>query len=84
MVGELTDNIRNFDRDRLITFNEKYVYDGLIEDGSFPDFSNSFMVITGEMPEMTYVKYSNDRAESYQLCTAFLETAKGGKSGNIR
>ena len=77
MVGELTDNIRNFDRDRLITFNEKYVYDGLIEDGSFPDFSNSFMVITGDMPQATYVKYSNDRAESYQLCTALLETAKG-------
>ena len=57
VVGELTDNIRNFDRDRLITFNEKYVYDGLIEDGSFPDFSNSFMVITGEMPQATYVKY---------------------------
>ena len=35
------------------------------------------MVITGEMPEMTYVKYSNDRAESYQLCTALLETAEG-------
>ena len=28
--GELTDNMRNFDRDRLMLFNEKYVFDSIV------------------------------------------------------
>jgi len=67
--GELSNNMRNFDRDRMVLFDEKSAYDGLIEDGMFPDFSNSFVVILGEDIPIKYAKYSNDRAPEYQIRT---------------
>ncbi len=71
--GELTNNIRNFDRDRMMLFNEKYVFDGVIEDGLFDVFSNSYAIVIGKEPEVIYAKYSNDRAEEYVLLTTILE-----------
>lgn len=76
-VGELTNNMRNFDRDRMVLFNEKYVFDGIIEDRLFDLFSNSYMVVIGKEPEITYAKYSNDRAREYMLRTEMAE--KGGQ-----
>lgn len=75
--GELTDNIRNFDRDRMVLFNEKYVYDGIITDEMFDIFSNSYMVVIGNRPEIDYVKYSNDRAAEYAIKTEIIEDADG-------
>lgn len=43
--GELNTNIWNFDRDRLILFDERKVMDSLIEDGLFPLYSNSYLVL---------------------------------------
>lgn len=71
--GELTENIRNLDRDRMLLFQEKYAYDGLIQDGLYPLFSNSFLVVIGREPESVYVKYSNDRAEEYRIRTDLIE-----------
>ena len=45
--GELNNNLRNFDSDRLLTFDEKRAFDSIIENGLFRDFSNSFLVIGG-------------------------------------
>lgn len=75
--GELTNNIRNFDRDRMVVFNEKYVFDSVIEDGLFDVFSNSYMVVIGKAPDIIYTKYSNDRAEEYMLRTEMVETKQG-------
>ena len=75
--GELTNNMRNFDRDRMVLFNEKYVFDGIIKDGLFDIFSNSYMVVIGREPDTCYVKYSNDRAEEYGLRTDIVDTPKG-------
>lgn len=68
--GELIDNIRNFDRDRLVLFNEKEVFDGIIEDGLFPDFANSYLVVTGNRPATAFARYSNDRAPATSIRTA--------------
>lgn len=76
-AGELTNNMRNFDRDRMVLFNEKYVFDGLIKDELFPVFSNSYMVVIGKEPEVIYAKYSNDRAEDYALRTELLNASEG-------
>lgn len=43
--GELNLNRRNFDRARVELFDEAKVYDTLIEDGLFPVFSNSFLIL---------------------------------------
>lgn len=44
-VGELNDNIRNFDMDRMLVFNEASVFDEIIKSNMFPFFSNSFLII---------------------------------------
>ena len=77
--GELTDNIRNFDRNRVVLFNEKYVYDSAIKDGMFDTFSNSYLVVIGKDVETAYVKYSNDRADKYTLRTEIVDTPQEGR-----
>lgn len=67
--GELTDNLRNFDRNRLMTLNEGYAYDSIIEDNEFSLFSNSYMVIIGPDIDVMYSKFSNDRKAQYAIRT---------------
>ncbi len=77
--GELNKNLRNFEGERLLLFDEEKVYNELIEDGRFPEFSNAYLVVTGpRAPEHTiFVKYSNDRAEEYSIRTDITEGQKG-------
>lgn len=42
--GELADNRRNFDRDRLQLFDERKAYDTLLAEGVFQTFSNSYLI----------------------------------------
>lgn len=42
--GELADNRRNFDRDRLQLFDERKVYDALLAEGVFGVFANSYLI----------------------------------------
>lgn len=67
--GELYNNDRNYDRDRVKLFDEKAVFDGLIEDDTFDYFSNSYLIVLGDDTEVDYVRYSNDRADEYKICT---------------
>lgn len=46
--GELRNNLRNFDQDRLRLFDEGLAFDGIIESDLFPHFSNSFFVEIGK------------------------------------
>lgn len=43
-IGELYNNIRNFDGDRWVLFDETKTFDGIISSGLFPVFSNSFFI----------------------------------------
>lgn len=43
--GELCNNLRNFDADRMMLFDEAKVFDTLLDAGLFQEFSNSFLVI---------------------------------------
>ena len=74
--GELHDNIRNFDADRIISFDEGKVFDSLIEDRMFPDFSNSFAIVAAkdgadcaqeEVP--VFARFSTDRAGQFRTVT---------------
>lgn len=77
--GELSNNLRNFDRDRMLLFDEKNAFDGLCKDELFPVFSNSYLVVLGEELEVNYAKYSNDRAPQYQIKTVIAEWGDGQK-----
>lgn len=75
--GELSNNLRNFDRDRMLLFDEKHAFDGIVEDNLFSVFSNSYTVIIGDGFDVKYVKYSNDRAREYRIRTEICRDADG-------
>ena len=71
--GELKDNLRNFDQDRLLLFDESKAFDALAESGDFPEFSNSFLVILGDDVHEKYAKYSTDRDDKFSVMTKIVE-----------
>ncbi|MCH5258112.1 MAG: class I SAM-dependent methyltransferase [Lachnospiraceae bacterium] len=76
-IGELSANLRNFDRDRLQLFDEKKVFDTIIREKQFPLFSNSYMMLLGPALEEKYVKYSNDRMPEFCIKTVLREDSTG-------
>lgn len=76
--GELCNNYRNFDRDRMLLFDEKKVFDEMLDEGMFPFYSNSYLAVLGPKPETDYIRYSNDRAPQYQISTE-IATIDGQK-----
>lgn len=73
LPGELSNNLRNFDRDRLLLFNEKNAFDSIIEDGLFSIFSNSYMAILGPDVDTSFARYSNERADKYAISTVMAD-----------
>ena len=67
--GELTNNLRNFDRDRMLLFDESSAFDGLVEEGLFSLFANSYVAVIGGDFGVKYAKYSNDRIKKYAIRT---------------
>ncbi len=83
-VGELNTNIRNYDSDRMVLFDETKAFDAMIEEDRFPEFANSFIVIASPQEgwqKLTslplFAKYSNERTENYRVCTVIGRTAEG-------
>ncbi len=76
--GELSNNVRNFDRDRMVLFDEKKAFDNILREGMFPLYSNSYLVVIGKKPDTCYVKYSNDRQREYQIRTEILPVSLTG------
>ncbi len=77
--GELTNNLRNFDRDRMLLFSEKAAFDGVVEEELFSVFANSYVAVLGAGFEVNYAKYSNDRAAEYAIRTEIGMDASGKK-----
>ena len=80
-VGDFTDNMRNFDNERFTAFDEGYAFDETVRDGSFPFFSNSFLVVMNKDERLEgfstrypiYSKHSNERDYKYQIRTDIAE-----------
>ena len=75
--GELSNNLRNFDRDRMLLFDEQYAFDGIVEDNLFSVFANSYLVVIGNGFDIKYAKYSNDRAPEYRIRTEICRDEEG-------
>lgn len=73
--GELSNNLRNFDRERVLLFDEKQVFDEIIGENEFPLFSNSYLLVVGGAPNVLYTKFSNDRAPEWAIQTKIVKTA---------
>ena len=68
-TGELYHNLRNFDDERLVLFDETRAFDMLIREGKFKEFSNAYLVIIGPEIATKYSRFSNDRADEYCIRT---------------
>jgi hypothetical protein len=75
--GELCNNLRNFDRERVLLFDEKQVFDQIIEEKEFPLFSNSYLLFIGEAPDVLYTKFSNDRMPKLAIQTLVRRNTYG-------
>lgn len=75
-VGELINNDWYFESDRLDLFSEKEAFDSCCEDGSFPEYSNSYIAVIGSEVLVDYARFSNDRASEYGIYTT-VETHDG-------
>lgn len=74
--GELNTNLRNYDNDRIVLFDETKAFDSIIEEGNFDYFSNSYVVIiTREdiydcMHKVPlFAKYANERVVDSRVTT---------------
>lgn len=83
--GELNTNLRNFDADRMVLFDEEKAFDTFIDEGLFTAFSNSFIVIASVDEGWAdntilpiYAKYANERLDRYRINT-LVGTRKGEK-----
>ncbi len=82
--GDLDTNIRNYDDDRLVLFDETKAFDAMIEEERFPEFSNSFIVLASpdkgwqdRMSLPVFAKYGNDRMDDYRVCTIIRKSPEG-------
>ena len=75
--GELSNNLRNYDRERMVLFDEKLAFDGIVEEGLFSVFSNSYMAVIGAPFLTEYVKYSSDRAREFRIKTEICKNDEG-------
>lgn len=86
-AGELTTNLRNFDADRVVTFDEGRVFDSLIEEGLFPHYSNSFLVLASKEDIWStaktlpvFAKYANERSPQFRVATMIMQETTGTRS----
>ena len=82
--GELNTNLCNFEEERAVLFNEAAVFDELIKEGKFQEFSNSYLFdLTleeqGKDEELLFLKYSVERDEKYRIRTEIVRKKDGTK-----
>ena len=86
-MGELNTNIRNFDNDRLVLFDEERAFDAIIFEGVFPTYANSFIVVATEGTSYDewdevpiFAKYSDERMERLRMSTRIMRYRDGSKA----
>ena len=82
--GELSKNLCNYEEERAVLFDETAVFDGLIKEGKFQEFSNSYLfdLTTEEQEceeELLFLKYSVERDEKYRIRTEIVRKKDGTK-----
>lgn len=84
--GSIRGTCAAYDRDRYELMDENLCYDSVCEDGMFPQFANSFLIISEEgerteekQPEVSYAKYNRERVPKYRTSLRILTGADGTK-----
>jgi SAM-dependent methyltransferase len=84
--GEVACPFPSFDRERLRLFDELAALDGIAQDGAFPFFANSFLVIArrdgaprdrAAPDDVLLARYSRSRLPEYRIETRIVENGAG-------
>lgn len=75
--NQLVKNYRTFNGSRLISFDENRMFNTLIGQEIFPNFSNSFFIETDGSCGVIYTKFSKEREKKYGIYTSIWENEKG-------
>lgn len=79
--GELKGELRNFQEERIQLFQEGKAYDQIIQEGRFPEFSNSYLLDLTEKEQqgeaLLYVKYSVERDTKFRIRTEIIKDPQG-------
>ena len=82
-IGELSSNMRNFDADRVIAFDEEQVFNQIISDEMFPHYSNSFLAVVSKKEideeQVIYAKCSSERRDEFSICTCITQAQNGDR-----
>lgn len=71
--GELVNIYRNFDAPVMKMFDESKIWDEIISDGKFANFSHEWIFVLGKKEDsFAFVKYSNDRAKNHRIKTSIF------------
>lgn len=93
-TGELANHFEGVSMEHMTLFDETLAFDQIVEEGLFPELSNSFIVVlkkgakdtaeridAGSREKMIYTKFSNDRTPEFNIRTIMTEeTADNGDS----
>lgn len=77
--GDIVNRLCNVNYDRLQMFDEAAAFTQAIQDEMYPVFANDYLVVTGLALPQAMVRYSNDRADAYQMKTEILSELDGYK-----
>lgn len=81
--GELNENIRNFNKDRYLLFDEGKVYNSLLKEGLYGELANSFFLVcdkeetVSQGEKVIYSKFSLERDERFQIRTDIIKKSDG-------
>lgn len=71
--GSMLQRSPNYDRSRVVSFNETLAYEQIIRNRMYEDTANSFLVVCGAQEErILFSSYSRKRKKEFQLETKIL------------
>lgn len=76
-VGQIRYFGKTYDAPRFYNFLDATMFDQVISDGMFSYFSNSFIVTTGDKPDVIFAKYNRERKPIYRIETIISEKENG-------
>ena len=70
-------NLRFFGKEyqhtRICNFYEAAFSDQICSDGQFPYFANSFLIVTGQVPDVIFATYQRERRRRFRFATFITE-----------
>lgn len=83
-AGNCSRKANNLMHDKLVMFDEVLACNQAAAEEMYPIFANDYLIITGPSLTQQMVRYSNDRAEQYQIKTEIAFKNKHSQTLEVR